>query len=317
MAKFEDLYGNPMDINLVATQTTDGLLSSADKIKLDNMYHHNLLINGDFKVWQRGESATFNTNENGFISADMIHVSLSNRGEPCTISKINGGGLHYITTSQISGSNRYLGHVSTKELSDRLNGKQVTLSLKIKKIGNSNLTLTVYKSNSDYEQISINSEEEKIYTFTFEYQRDAGAFIYNIDSHGSPQGSGFDLFYADLHEGSIIYNHIEEDDAIAFLRCREMIRDYELTITDYSYINSNVLYYIIPNGLGKNIRLEVITFDVQNHGMTGQGFTFNGISILDKDSITIEAYKPNHGIGTDLIKYPLRIHYIVTKEPLS
>lgn len=57
--QLKDTVAAKLDKTQLATAEENGVMSSADKRKLDALDGANLLINGGFAVWQRGESFTF------------------------------------------------------------------------------------------------------------------------------------------------------------------------------------------------------------------------------------------------------------------
>lgn len=56
--QLKDTVAGKLDKTQLATAEENGVMSSADKRKLDTLDGANLLINGGFTVWQRGESFT-------------------------------------------------------------------------------------------------------------------------------------------------------------------------------------------------------------------------------------------------------------------
>ena len=237
-----------------------------------------LLVNPDFQIWQRGGTFTLSHNETTEYVADMWFV-WNGQG---IIEKKQGGGLISRQANTIS---------QIVKLED---GKTYTLYFDVN--GTELIKhITAGQNSSDAR-----------YEF---YKRPTDDYLIGIKLDNET------LNLACLFEGDIAYPHVKNKYAYDLMECREIVRAYELIITDFSYINTNILFYSIPNGLGKDVALTIEVFDVQNEGMTGLGFAYNGISLVFDDSIIIEAKKDNHGMNSGY-KCPLKIKYIVSKEPL-
>lgn len=244
-----------------------------------------LLVNNDFQINQRGKTE-YTTK--GY-SLDMWLLA----GDPFNGSlKINDNGTITITNK----STAYM-YFSQKM---NLQGKYIAVVKVVNKSGN----CTQYFGGTNL------SKELNVGVNSFGINQNFTEVGIRLQANSS-----ITVEYIDLFEGDIAYPHVKEDKDIALMKCRNYIRRYELIIVDFSYINTNVLFYSIPNGLGKDVTLVVETLDVHNEGMSGQGFTYNGISLIFDDSIVIETRKVNHGFNGSY-KCPLKIKYIVSKEPL-
>jgi hypothetical protein len=84
----------------------------------------NLLINGDFQVWQRGTSFT-SSSTNAYAADRWLCASISNIG----ISKIDTGGVRLTNTTAFTSNCRFHQYI---EVPKSLQGKTVTLSVSMK-----------------------------------------------------------------------------------------------------------------------------------------------------------------------------------------
>ena len=124
--QLKDTVAGKLDKSQLATAEGNGVMSSADKRKLDALDGANLLINGGFAVWQRGESFTVprTGNSAGQYTADRWRVwaNPDSAGGNIVVTKVDDG-LHV----EASGAG-----IATYRFEDadakKLTGKTVTLS---------------------------------------------------------------------------------------------------------------------------------------------------------------------------------------------
>ena len=161
------------------------------KAVVDSLYRPNLLVNGDFQCWQRGENITTSGTKTEYF-ADMWCSTYTS-----TFTKVVNG----IKTSKLA-------HIF--QLLPKLEmGRKYTIVLSINNI--------IYKE-----------------TFTGGTFKENDKFYYSVSRETSEKGnlsmiviklSANDILnYADLFEGSIAYPHIEEDYAVALMRCMEYVQ---------------------------------------------------------------------------------------------
>lgn len=124
--QLKDTVAAKLDKTQLATAEENGVMSSADKRKLDALDGANLLINGGFAVWQRGESFTFKrTGYNaGGYTADRWRVwaNADGTGGNITVTKA-ADGMHVESDGAAFIAYRF----EAEDLA-RLNGKSLTLS---------------------------------------------------------------------------------------------------------------------------------------------------------------------------------------------
>ena len=125
--QLKDSVAGKLDKTQLATAEENGVMSSADKKKLDALDGANLLINGGFAVWQRGESFTIPRTGygTGKYTADRWRVwaNLDSTGGNITVTKA-ADGMHVESDGGALMSYRF-------EAADveALSGKTLTLSL--------------------------------------------------------------------------------------------------------------------------------------------------------------------------------------------
>lgn len=124
--QLKDSVAGKLDKTQLATAEENGVMSSADKRKLDALDGANLLINGGFTVWQRGESFTIPRTGYGAgkYTADRWRVwaNADSTGGNITVTKVDGG-MHVESDGAGFATYRFE-EADVKKLS----GKTVTLS---------------------------------------------------------------------------------------------------------------------------------------------------------------------------------------------
>ena len=132
--QLKDTVAAKLDKTQLATAEENGVMSSADKRKLDALDGANLLINGGFTVWQRGESFTVGTSR--IYTADRWYcVKPAGEAEIATVSRADDGLL-------ISGATVSVAYMLEPQDVALLQGKQLTLSIGVKIIDGSIRTIT-------------------------------------------------------------------------------------------------------------------------------------------------------------------------------
>lgn len=170
------------------------------------LYRPNLLINGDFQCWQRGDTLGINDNTqntNGFkYFADMWNVYFERgAGNSYTFEKVSNGvkcsvskeiAINQFITQALDENKYYILVVSINDIIHTLTFKgQET------------------KESSDFtiKHMSVNS--------TGTYNR----IIIKVKNNDI-------INYADLFEGDIAYPHVKEDSANALMRCQNKLLYY-------------------------------------------------------------------------------------------
>lgn len=124
--QLKDTVAGKLDKSQLATAEGNGVMSSADKRKLDALDGANLLINGGFAVWQRGESFTVPRTGTGAgqYTADRWRVwaNTDSAGGNIVVTKVDGG-LHVEASGAGIATYRF-----EEADAKKLTGKTVTLS---------------------------------------------------------------------------------------------------------------------------------------------------------------------------------------------
>lgn len=181
----------------------------------------NLLINGDFKIWQRGEAITVQGSGGKSYTADMWEIRNQRNSAAQMVHQKADEGKGTGFGFPGLGSMRIYQWLPIEEMR-QYDGKHMT---------------------------RVWSVNKKVYSETFLLNLSASdgtieggkwrAFYYLSNSNDV-------LNYAALYPGKIAYPHVEEDDAIALLRCKEWVE--VLPIQFYGFANAGIqvfLEYII------------------------------------------------------------------------
>ena len=205
--------------------------------RLNGLAPQNLLINGDFNIWQRG--TTFNDIANQY-TADMWRienaassVTLVERSTDVPSNADCNYSIHLKDTW--SNANFYL-------IQKGMNFKgNFVLSFWYK--SNKNFP-TYYIDGSGMHLLGVNepSSEWKYVSYKFSSN--------NLSTLNIIQGAFNGDFYiasVRLYRGEIDYPHIAEDDAIALMRCQEYERFYETLLITISYDYNEQKFQAVAN----------------------------------------------------------------------
>ena len=225
-----------------------------------------LIINGDFQCWQRGESISFNdsnTPTNGFKYFADMWCTYFERGvsNNFTFEKVDNGVK--VTTNKLINVNQFL----------------------IESLDSTKDYIFIVSINDTIHTLTFKGQETKENEFIKHMnQKDTGGynrFIIKVNNNDI-------INYTNLFEGDIALPHRKEDYAIALLRCRRKVHTivngrYKNIPSIFTYYN-NYLYghiltdldsyttviangkftiYAISNGQGniENIILDKFYFD--------------------------------------------------------
>lgn len=191
--------------------------------KIESVYRPNLLINGDFKVNQRGR-ANYQSNGNTWTyTVDMWRIRdivggtvTVNSDETVTVSNANATDDIYF--QQMFGTERSGTH---------------TISVSVRNISG-NVSLTV--GGSEYLPLT-----NGVNAATREWTSQN-----NIHFKLEP-GASATLEYAALYEGDIDYDHVREDKAIALMRCRQFYQTFSVSYTSYTPNNSLAIVFSVES----------------------------------------------------------------------
>lgn len=236
----------PLNIGKIEDSLQSGSPTNAPSIRalLEALYHSNLLINGDFKCNQRGQSSYA---INGAYSLDMWLIK-----QGLKVDIISNG---IRITQRDDGAIFLLQQFIQSEMS---NNQSFTLG--IKSGGKVNSATFVYDDTNHTSSLDA--------PFVFE-NAEVGIKVFNHNGKNVFQiylkVRTLDIEYIDLFEGDIAYPHVKEDYAIALIRCQSEIRPLGRNFIGYSSSSNNHMF--IPYA-------EIAEMKQQS----------NNISIINKDS---------------------------------
>lgn len=171
----------------------------------------NLLINGDFKINQRGQTTYYANGTSWLYTVDMWRINNHSK------LYVNDG---YIRFHKVDSNQQALLNQVVKT-----EGKSITL-IKVKKI---NGTATVRFGDSTVTKTITQSG-----IFTIENDTPISSVAIDLVTNGHY----IDIEYIDLFEGSIAYSHVEEDYATALMRCLPYYRRVYMGYTAYALSNT-------------------------------------------------------------------------------
>lgn len=188
--------------------------TSAPSIRavVDNMTPPmNLLINGDFKINQRGNTSYEKNDSTWIYSIDLWRINGM---------KLQVNSDETITLTALNETNYFQQII---ENADYQTGDTLILSVYI---DGSIKTFNIHIGTTDYidEKISIfasyNQEQKKMY----------------LSLSLNQQSNYITLKWIQLNEGTVVYPHVEEDDVTALIRCQKFfIRKGISTVPYYKY----------------------------------------------------------------------------------
>lgn len=189
----------------------------------------NLIINGDFKINQRGQSS-YNYSTNGKYGLDCWMNRQGNYSNALIVEQLNGGGVN-LTFPMTSGGGlrQYIKDVTPKV------GEKYTTSFMLDGTIYSGTTTLMKQSESGYEHVIKND----IFTLELYYNDTNDCIVWSLWINNGTANTSYEIKYADLFEGSIVYPHVEEDDATALLRCQRYLLYIKGTGTTAGFTNIN------------------------------------------------------------------------------
>ena len=265
--------------------------------RLNGLAPQNLLVNGDFHCWQRGEKFTFpgnETYERGY-TADMWymycnHFDISDTHN-ITIKKING---NFVIINNLDSPFHFSMAQKHKISKSDLRDGKITISFKMKAAVEQDLNFALEFLSGPTDSLVIGKEytvtnEWKTYTFDFDVMDYIDNMIQlniwiNTSDITVAGNQTIEIEYCRWDHGDIVFPHIPEDEAIASYRCKRYIQ--------WLKIPQRKTYYSANFHSGENFEVEmidrptVIYSDVRNatsgvvEGTVFENITKRGIGIL-------------------------------------
>lgn len=223
--------------------------------EIADVYHPNLLVNGDFQINQRGQTE-YNFNKQGGYGLDMWQHRQGNYYQALIVTPIKGGGVHVkLGTNVGAGLRQYLDVDKFKI------GQSYTTVIKI--------------DNTEYKGMIILENSFKAIIENDVFMLELGFVEENKIAYSlwfKNGNSEYDIWYVDLFEGDIAYPHVKEDKTIALVRCSEYVKVINYNTSKYcSYENyvqdtfmfeipmaSNPTYQIVEIGTSINVKSATI-----------------------------------------------------------
>ena len=232
--------------------------------RLNGLAPQNLLVNGDFKCWQRGTSFTDDYGYAAIYTADMWQIS-STGGKTCSAVKVdNGIKIYGQTESRLSQFIPYeYDDLGVASFSFVIDGK-----------------LNIHENVSISEEL-VGLENNNKRQIAIRYYPDKKAILLQFTLKDNQEHV---FTYVRCDRGKIAYPHVPEDEAIASYRCKRYIQ--------WLKIPQRKTYYSTNFHSGENFEVEmidtptVIHSDVRNAnsgvvaGTVFENITKRGIGVL-------------------------------------
>lgn len=181
----------------------------------------NLLVNGNFKINQRGQALYTSTTTSASLTVDCWRIG--GQGE-LIVNDDN------VILSATGNSESYLAQHIDKDLT----GKKLSVAVKVRYDKVYTGTITV----SDEETVFIDDGQYMTVSAKYDSNRKGTQLYINIKG-----GHSYPFEYVDAFEGEIVYPHVEEDYAMALMRCQQYLRvGYYMGSCIFSYNDGTKLF---------------------------------------------------------------------------
>ena len=245
--------------------------------RLNRLAPQNMLVNGDFKINQRGQTTYYANGTNWLYTVDMWRINNHSK------LYVND---EYIRFHKVDSNQQALLNQAVKT-----EGKSITL-IKVKKI---NGTATVRFGDSTVTKTITQSG-----IFTIENDTPISSVAIDLVTNGHY----IDIEYIDLFEGSIAYPHVEEDDAIALSRCMSIIElgEYPVYYDGKTYFMSGFQFKVRKDDIPTVQILSCMDANsVKIENLVSAKTNKNGVMLIRKTSGTMVGEAPNAYIIKALI----------------
>lgn len=195
--------------------------------KIESVYRPNLLVNGDFQINQRGQTSYTSNDVQSSLTVDCWRID----GQATlTVNDDN------VILSATGDGESYLAQHIDKDLT----GEKLSVAVKVTndKVYTGTITVT------DVETVFISDGQWMTVSAKYDSNRNGTQLYINVAG-----GHSYSFEYADAFEGSIVYPHVEEDDAIALMRCKYEtlnLNDGD-TYTICQYTNGSAAKFVVWN----------------------------------------------------------------------
>lgn len=189
--------------------------------RLNGLAPQNLLINGDFKINQRGQTSYTSTAVQSSLTVDCWRI-----GGQATLT-VNDDNVILSATGD---GESYLAQRIDKDLTGK------TLSVAVKVLYDKVYTGTI--TVSDEETVFISDGQWMTVSAKYDSNRKGTQLYINIKG-----GHSYSFEYVDAFEGEIVYPHVEEDDATAMMRCLPYLYKGQLIGVMYGNASTSDYWY--------------------------------------------------------------------------
>lgn len=271
---------------------------------LQSLYNPNLIINGDFQVWQRGTS--FNAVTTKTFTADRW-AALDAVGANLTVTK-RGNNLKILNNSDSNYARIF--QTFEDDIKNRLLGKSMTLTIKVS-ASQGKCISHVCDGNMGFATFTL-TPGINVLKFTMPSSFD-GALSVTIQT-ASGVSNFIDIEYVKLEAGSkstsLIPRHYTKELEI----CRRYLYtlDYYTHLRSVGYYEGSIYFWLplpVPLRVAPTLSLgtEGIDWQIVNEELVAQtGFTVSVISSSYKNGILLQAAKTNHGLTDATFKIVTR-----------
>ena len=223
--------------------------------EIGDVYHPNLLVNGDFQINQRGQTSYSNESLTPAYTLDMWYSIKA------TITKTDSG----VTVSANKGQEAYLMQKIP------CNNTKKTIVAKV----NGKIYSTIFTGSKA--TIQLDSSVGSIHAQYVDSKYMQVGFIIN-------SGKTANIEYCDLFEGDIAYPHVRENIQEAEIKCKRFLQVFKFP--PWTYVPCNVItadHFSITIPLSVSLYNKKPTITISNHtsaNMTLHNYADVGISAL-------------------------------------
>ncbi len=285
-----------------------GDLDSRTTVLEKNLYRPNLLINSNFKVSELVNQRRQSQYGTGGYIYDMWRLTNGSAGAywdlTGDIAKVifseKGIGGYFLTTQYI-------------ENFKNLEGKTITLSIKVKKItGNEEgvvwLTARADEGLVGSESFQLDDNEWHIFSMTFTCPSEISESFRIYTNFSS--WSDYEVEYLKLEVGGVATKFVDDDPATKLVKCQRYLQKFDtVQFIRVDMITTKYLYFHID--LSTQMRIKpTLLFGEEGidwaiatlSNSTLSGFSLTQGSGTNKNSITLVASQTSHGLSDCIIK---------------
>lgn len=265
--------------------------------EIADVYHPNLLVNGDFQIWQRGTSFEQYVSQ---YTADMWQAT-------CGVEKVDNGAKLIFDGTMILG--QYKRTIQQFIPNSKLySGKKASIGISIDGVS--------YEVKGTFlESQDINGVQETIDDLEIALGWSNSKQMYTLMIR-SDVAKTVIINYVDLFEGDIAYPHVKEDYAIALMRCQFFIQVLRNLAIRMCLTSQSNFYFRYPLLQRMNDNATVTVLNQPNViTSTGQSLSIKGLeySTMENTQLRI-VFTSSSNEGKDVMLDGLSV--LISCEPL-